>query len=434
MKILPLYITLLCIGIAVQSQEGVLTIHQNNRIASLQLSSTDYNSWVANDEFRNDGNKKRALTQNIYESFSDEFDFIFYILNEEDTPTGIGYAGVYSSVSNAVQGIGANIFDFSVSYGSSGKLKGVIQIPSRRLIMNGPTLHELMHNWANRAIDANQFDRSGNSVSSGSHWGYVGGSSKGQLGGFDISTLIENGNNSYTVDRFGSFANGGNSIPYNELELYLMGMIPASELSDFEVFTGLSNFSSDPVTRKYTFSATTRTVYTPSMLVAKVGERIPNSVNSQKDFRILTIVLTDTPLTEAEWNTIDEQIERFGRSSDEGTNLLNFWEATGGRGTLDVENIQNALSVSSNQLREIVGLKIHPIPVKNKINISINNSYTIEETEIYNLLGQKIISKTWSTYQNNNSINTQNLDHGTYILAIKINGYSDTIYQRILKN
>ena len=62
------------------------------------------------------------------------------------------------------------------------------------------------------------------------HWGFTGGSTKGQLGGFEQSTLVELEDSSYSVAPFGPFANGGNGVPYNELELYLMGMAPLSSV------------------------------------------------------------------------------------------------------------------------------------------------------------------------------------------------------------
>ena len=91
-------------------------------------------------------------------------------------------------------------------------------------LLYGPSLHELMHNWANFNINTTCFDPFG--PGSGSydfipHWGFSG--CGGQLGGFDQSTLVGNvgGNpNQYTAGinghaGFGQFANGGNGLPYS---------------------------------------------------------------------------------------------------------------------------------------------------------------------------------------------------------------------------
>lgn len=63
-------------------------------------------------------------------------------------------------------------------------------------------------------------------------------STGGQLGSFD--KLIGLGNNNYkgrfnNEDGFGTFANGGNGLPYGNLELYLMGLIGAEELETVQV-------------------------------------------------------------------------------------------------------------------------------------------------------------------------------------------------------
>ena len=94
----------------------------------------------------------------------------------------------------------------------SSDLRAVSKTLKSNYLTQGPALHELMHNWGNYALQ----------TTNNAHWGFTGGSGWGQLGGFKQSTLIENGNNSYTVNSFGEVANGGNSVKYNELELYLM--------------------------------------------------------------------------------------------------------------------------------------------------------------------------------------------------------------------
>ena len=109
----------------------------------------------------------------------------------------------------------------------------------------------------------------------------------GQLGGFKQSTLQTNigGNpNKYRASIFGGFANGGNSVPYNDLELYLMGMIPITEVGNFDVFSG--------ITQKVTigtniteFTAYNRVNYDNSKILAAAGgPRNPSSATSQRIF------------------------------------------------------------------------------------------------------------------------------------------------------
>ncbi|WP_196894488.1 T9SS type A sorting domain-containing protein [Aureivirga marina] len=312
------------------AQTHTIVVHPNNRVASLQMTPEEYQSWKANDDF-GDNTKRYALTQDLYQKFGDDFDFIFYVLNEDNVPSTLNYYGKLIGVSNDIQGIGSNIYDNSGNHGSNGKLQAIMQLSSKSSIQNGPALHELMHNWGNYILTT---DVPG-------HWGYTGGSGKGQLGGFKQSTLVENGNNSYTVGSFGLNANGGNSVPFTDLELYLMGLIPASDVEDFDAFTGITNLQYNP-NGTDTFTAATRVTHNGATIVAEHGARVPDYQTSQKEFKLLTIVLTDTPLTDEEWDVYDGHVERFGRNGDNGiAGNYNFWEATNGLATLDVDNISD---------------------------------------------------------------------------------------------
>ncbi len=312
-------------------------LHSNNRVSSLLMSESEYNNWVNNDGF-SDSNIRLPLVQDVYKKFSDTYDFIFFVLNEPSIPSSLYYYGRLIGVSNNVEGIGKSIYDYSSDYGSSGKLKAVMQLTGLEYIKYGPALHEIAHQWANFALPTHSVDAPGSNLTSypyGSHWGFTGGSTKGQLGGFEQSTLVENGNNSYTVDEFGPFANGGNGIPYNELELYLMGMIPVSSVSNFDMFTDITSLAINTSTFDFTASKTT---YTPESLINLLGEREPSVDNSQKDFKLLVVVITDEPLSDDEWNKVDATAEWFSKKEDDGTSLYNFWEATNGVGSITIEN------------------------------------------------------------------------------------------------
>ena len=312
--------------------------HSNNRVSSLLMSESDYSDWVNNDGF-SDGSTRLPLVQDVYNKFSDKYDFIFFVLNEPTIPENLYYYGKLIGVSNDVQGIGKSVYDYTSDYGSSGKLKAIMQLTGLEYLKYGPALHEIAHQWANFALSTHSVDAPGSNITSypyGSHWGFSGGSTKGQLGGFKQSSLIENVDNSYTVEEFGPFANGGNGIPYNELELYLMGMIPASSVSNFDMFTDITSLAINAST--FDFTASTRTTYTSESLVDLLGERVPSVDDSQKDFKLLVIVITDSPLSDDEWNRVDATAEWFSKTEDDGTILYNFWEATNGAGSIIIEN------------------------------------------------------------------------------------------------
>ena len=313
-------------------------LHSNNRVSSLLMSESEYNEWVNNDGFSNTS-LRTGLVQDIYQRFDDDYDFIILLLNEPSIPENLSYYGRLIGVSNIIEGIGLNSYNFSSEYGSSGKLKALIQMTGLEYLKYGPALHELAHQWANFALPTHSVSSTGTNLTSflfGSHWGFTGGNTKGQLGGFEQSSLVDNGQNSYSVGEFGTFANGGNGVPYNDLELYLMGMLPISEVEDFDMFTNITAL--DIVSSTFSFSAEDRTTFTPESLEELLGQREPSFEDSQKDFKVLAIVLTDNPLSEEEWTKVDATVEWFSNPGNDGTYLYNFWEATRGIGTVTIQN------------------------------------------------------------------------------------------------
>ena len=120
-------------------------LHSNNRVSSLLMSSSEYNSWLNNNDFYNT-EKRHALFQDIYKKFPDKYDFIFLVLNELDKPSSPSYYGSLIGVSNDIEGIGLNIYDNSAEYGSSSKLKAVMELTALEYLKYGPALHEVAHN------------------------------------------------------------------------------------------------------------------------------------------------------------------------------------------------------------------------------------------------------------------------------------------------
>ena len=213
-----------------------------------------------------------------------------------------------------------------------------MQLSSLSFLQNGPALHELMHNWGNYALPTENVDQTGSNLTSYSyygHWGFTGGSTRGQLGGFKQSTLEEFGDNMYSVDSFGPFANGGNSVPYNELELYLMGMTSINSVNQFDLFNNITSL--EITNNKFTFTAN-RLTFGPAELESLLGERSPSSTDSQKEFDLLLIVLTDNPLTDNQWTSINNAAEWFSFKGADEYSSYNFWEATNGIGSINIGN------------------------------------------------------------------------------------------------
>ena len=94
--------------------------------------------------------KIAQITKDLYSKFEDKYDFIFLVTNNKERPKSVTYSGVAMKVKNDVKGIGASLYDHTTRYGSNGKLKSVMHFAYRKAITQGPTLHELLHYWANK--------------------------------------------------------------------------------------------------------------------------------------------------------------------------------------------------------------------------------------------------------------------------------------------
>jgi hypothetical protein len=230
-------------------------------------------------------------------------------------------------VQNDVQNIGRAIFDASAQYGSGGALQGVMVI---NFASNGPTLHELMHRWAAPNLTALGFSQC---VGDTAHWG-VAGVGRGQLGGFDPTTLVSNGGGSYTVGSFGAFANGGDSVDYSNLERYLAGFVDSSAVADIPVPVGVDCGSIAYGVGTVTFNATSiATVTIAQIRGALGGERIPSVADSQKSFATAAVVISQYPLSGAELAFYNEWSKNLASASGTGS-LKSFSQATGGVATM----------------------------------------------------------------------------------------------------
>lgn len=283
----------------------------------------------------------KPVLKKVYEKFKDEFDFVVCMYNVGNMAEIAGeIAGQTFTISNDVQGIGREIEDYSSDFGSSGKLKCLIQLSDRRQI-KGSFLHELMHNWG--ALDLGQYcvDVDGIVSKENVHWGVS--SIDGLLGGFKLETLERNvDNDSHKYRAFCSQMDwcfgvvNSSSYTYAPLELYLMGFLSPEEVPDIHYFTGLSGTSCENPSKNGVFYAEEEHILTIEDIINRFGSRIPDYSSAQKDFRVLTIVITKDAVNDREWELIESDITKMQTQGQSGysNNVKNFYEATGGRGTI----------------------------------------------------------------------------------------------------
>ena len=282
-----------------------------------------------------DGLRLDLYAQHLYTDFEDVFDFVMFFSNLDDAADheNLRYYGLYAPVRNDTAGTGTSVF-YTNRYGSAEKLKGVIHFPYNRALLEGPSLHELNHAWANYVIP----------TAVNAHWGFS--SANGQLGGFDLHNLVELGGGRYIAGRFGTFANGGNQVPYSPIELYFAGYLPPEEVPDLWVAADgewvvddgavVQTERGDPV-----FSAPDVQTYSIEDIVDEHGPRVPSMAEAQWHFRVAVVLLVDAnhPISVKTLNRLRDDARRFSSRASDASTLYNYFEATRGRGSVTMRGL-----------------------------------------------------------------------------------------------
>lgn len=311
-----------------------LSVNSSGRVAVMQMAAPEWNAFR---DGAQTAAQNQALTQRIYQSFGDDFDVIMAVVNLPDITGGL--FGFNATVKNTVTGTGHALQNDTALWGSAGKLQNFIWIGSEQDMYRRTVLHEFLHR------DAAFLSQLG-TAAYGAHWGFSG--VGGQLGGWAPGTLRQIGPGEYDADsptgstdwypNYAAIEDG--FVPYSQLELYMLGLIDYTQVDPIQYAT---NGAFTDITQGQ-FTADSIQTLTNVSIVAQEGLRNPTPATSQKNYRVLTVVLTPNPLTQGELDQYDTNVELFGRAgSDSDPTVLNFWEATGGRATLTMDGLNNYL-------------------------------------------------------------------------------------------
>ena len=260
----------------------------------------------------------------FYAHFEDAFDYLMFVSNlESGEHEGSRYSALYRTVRNDVRGTGEGP-TYRKAY-RSARLKGVTHSISRGQLLRSVS-HEIMHTWANYAVPAPDHV----------HWGFS--SANGQLGGFDLATLVDLGAGRYK-------ALWGYPEPYSPIELYFAGLAGPEEVPDLWVAVDGRDLTDpngvqivyDQHGRRL-FEADDVRTYTVDDIVAEVGPRLPPVGEAQRDFRAAVVLLTDDahPATQEHLDRLSADVAWYEQRVDDGDpdNRGNFHEVTGGRATI----------------------------------------------------------------------------------------------------
>lgn len=267
----------------------------------------------------------KKLSREIYARYRDQADFLVLMANRRTIPPQTLVEGYHYRVSNTVRGIGASVFNAGREFGGTQRLQGILYFPRWTSFWRLPLLHELAHQWANEALPTTE----------PGHFGFCGAGS--QLGGFDPASLKSLGRGDYRAKNlagrfFGTAANGANTVPYSNFELYLMGLADPSAVAPIPCAVSPKWINM----QQGTFKAAGMTLYDMPSLIKRLGPRVPDFKTSPKTFRLMVVLLSEKAPSAAELRGVQQAAAQMVIVGDNGDSTYSFFEATKGRGRLEL--------------------------------------------------------------------------------------------------
>ena len=282
----------------------------------------------------------RAYSKRVYEHLEDAFDVLVFVLvfvSNRKAARVDTFRHIHYGVSNSVQGIGQPTFSYSDDYGSAGKLQSIVHLGRSSALRSGPVLHEIMHRWGNYIVSA----------SANGHWGFS--SANGILGGFDVADLLDLGDGRYSAGNIAPWGWAANIRPYSPIELYLAGMISPDKVPDLWVAEDgalLVDEDGNVVTTENgdkVFTAKAFRTYTIDDIIAEHGARVPDASKAQRSFRAAAVLLISDrhPVTNEILDSVSANVSWFSHRGEDESDGYNFFEATGGRGTITMDGLSD---------------------------------------------------------------------------------------------
>lgn len=271
-----------------------------------------------------------AMSNTFLEHFRDQYEHLVVFL---DFPQQLilGAFAYETGITNTIEGIGLNPFDFGPLYGSDGTLESFVQMgwignypnnPSQTVFGHFTALdvfaHEVGHRWLSRA----RFDRGSgqNDELLGfqrTHWNFFMDTDGSVMQGND---LRDNGN--------GTFQTVGAVDRFSQLDLYLMGLASAEEVPPFFYVANGQGASRDAAPQVGVQLRGNRVDLTMAEVIAGNGPRRPSFAESPKSWKVGFVILgrQGEPPSASSIALVDVYRERF---------ISFFHQLTQGRGSLD---------------------------------------------------------------------------------------------------
>lgn len=274
------------------------TVSPDGLVASLALEPDEYERFLNSDP----ENRIRVIVQEAILELGDNFDMVTIVSRDPMSELAMGADAARNySVQRTPGAYNLDfVFPDTVVWGQPDKLRSVLIGRSSEFMTTKTLLHEIAHTWGNDVV----FPSGTPQNLTDGHFGVS--SVNGYLGGFDPSTLRSEGPGAYSAARFSPYA--GLPESFADIELYFMGLLPATEIEDITVFVNASDLE-DRGDRTY-FRAEGSEIISINDIQRLAGKRI---LENDTEFKMLYIVVSGEPLSEAQLADYDAQaIEAAG--------------------------------------------------------------------------------------------------------------------------
>ena len=269
-----------------------------------------------------------AATRVFYSHLPDNYDFVA-VVHERDRPLNRNF----TFVGNDAAGLGVETVSHAAEYGSAGRLKGAIAYPIDSYFTPAAhsMLHEIGHLWMNFLAIPSLAEAIPHWPTSSMAYGIMGSNVGGNAGAVFPFRIEDLGNGRFRANA------APRATHYNDLELYMMGLLPADSVGPHYVFLE----GAQPIADGTILHGAVDTI-TVSDIVAQYGARVPGYPQAQKEFRLAIILLSEGELADA--NTMaffnhlamqaaSNEVVRYSEGLTSGF-AQPFNLATGGRATL----------------------------------------------------------------------------------------------------
>jgi hypothetical protein len=294
-------------GRTVNAGEGIVGVSPGAVELDLELVDLSANAWEARGALA-ERFQEGAVVDNVglartfYQFFADRYDALVVWTNfDSDTDNAFAFA---SPVRNDVEGIGEDVYDRGSSWGSASELESFVFMGDLSNYPRDPRVavlgaasqpttlgllsHEVGHRWlAHALLSVDGVPPNALLGRQQSHWSFFFDSDASFLEGNEIEPIGER-----------RFWTTETVARYSRLDLYLMGLAPASEVSSLFFVQNASVFDpSHPIDAEsapsvgVTFAGDRRDV-TIDDIERALGPRHPDFEASQKTFRHAWILLT----------------------------------------------------------------------------------------------------------------------------------------------